>query len=162
MNPIRAGEPLPKIALPDQDRNIVDVASLQDRVVLLSFHPLAWTGVCTRQMESLEMNADVFKRANAFAVGISVDPVPSKKAWANSMHIEKTRLLSDFWPHGKAARDLGLFRKMDGFSQRAAVLVDPDGIICFVKIYELNEVPNVDELIEKIQAISRGDDVCTT
>jgi len=153
MNPIRIGERLPQLALPDQERNIVDVSSLRGKNVLLSFHPLAWTAVCARQMEALEANAAAFESAHAVALGISVDPVPSKKAWADAIHIEKTRLLSDFWPHGKAAQDLGLFRDGDGFSERAAVIIDREGIVRFVKIYELSEVPNVDALIEEIHAL---------
>jgi peroxiredoxin len=153
MNRIQPGQPLPKIVLPDQKKQTVDLSALKGKKLLLSFHPLAWTDVCMRQMEALEMNADLFEAANAVAFGISVDPVPSKKAWAESMHVEKTRLLSDFWPHGAAAQALGLFREEDGFSERAAVLVDQEGIVRFVKVYPLGEVPNVDELLEKLKEL---------
>jgi peroxiredoxin len=153
MDRIRPGQPLPKIVLPDQDKNVVDLGSLRGKKILLSFHPLAWTSVCMRQMEALEMNVDAFERADAVAFGISVDPVPSKKAWAESMHVEKTRLLSDFWPHGKVARSLGLFREEEGTSERAAVIADAEGIVRFVKVYPTGEIPNVDELIERIQQL---------
>lgn len=153
MNAIRVGAQTPKIALKDQDGKIVDVTEMKGKRVLLSFHPLAWTNVCQRQMEALEMNVDVFAAANAVALGVSVDPVPSKKAWAESMHTEKTRLLSDFWPHGAAAHSLGLFREADGFSERAAVVLDEKGVVRFVKVYPLKEVPDVGELIKVIQGM---------
>jgi len=34
---------------------------------------------------------------------MSVDTVPSKKAWAKELGIKNTGLLSDFWPHGEVA-----------------------------------------------------------
>ena len=55
---------------------------LQDHLgkrVLLSFHPLAWTSVCSGQMKSLEENQKSFNSLNTLAVGISVDSVPCKK-----------------------------------------------------------------------------------
>jgi peroxiredoxin len=152
LNTIQVGRRLPRIVLPDQNKNSVDLQSLSGRKLLLSFHPLAWTGACTRQMEALEMNFDALEKTGAIALGISVDPVPSKKAWAESIHVEKTRLLSDFWPHGKVAQSLGLFRKKDGFSERAVVLADQSGVVRFVKVYPIQEVPNVDELIRMLES----------
>jgi peroxiredoxin len=145
---IAVGSQVPEIALPDQEGEGVDLAALRGRRVLLSFHPLAWTRVCALQMQALEANAAALKSANAVALGISVDPTPCKKAWAESLGITKTKLLSDFWPHGAAASALGLFREKEGFSQRAAVIVDERGVVRFAKVYPMREVPNIDEQIE--------------
>ncbi len=62
-------------------------------------------------MQALEKNLKVFEKAGTVAVGLSVDSVPCKAAWAKSLKIKKTQLLADFWPHGKVASSLGLFRK---------------------------------------------------
>jgi peroxiredoxin len=149
---IRPGSPLPKLVLADQDKAQIDVSTIR-RARLLSFHPLAWTGVCQRQMEALEMNADVFAGLNAQAFGISVDPVPSKKAWADAIGVKRTRLLSDFWPHGAASSSLGLFREADGFSERASVIVDAGGMVRFVKVYPIGEVPDIAELLEALKRL---------
>jgi len=156
------GARAPKIALPDQEGEGVDLATLRGRRVLLSFHPLAWTRVCALQMQALEANAAAFKSANTVALGISVDPVPCKKAWAESLGITKTKLLSDFWPHGAAASALGLFREKEGFSQRAAVIVDEKGVVRFAKVYPMREVPNIDEQIEFLQDLVLQDLSCRT
>jgi len=150
---IQTGSPLPKITLPDQDKKLVDLSAFTGTKLLLSFHPLAWTGVCMRQMEALEFNVDKLAELGAQAFGISVDPVPSKKAWAESMKVEKTRLLSDFWPHGAAAQELGLFRDADGISERAAILVDADGIVRFVRVYPISDQPDLNELLNELQNI---------
>jgi alkyl hydroperoxide reductase subunit AhpC len=103
-------------------------------------------------MEALEMNADAFAARNTRAFGVSVDPVPSKKAWAESLGIERTVFLSDFWPHGAAASALGLFRQDDGISERAAVIVDEEGIVRFVRVYPLGEVPDIEEILQILEA----------
>jgi peroxiredoxin len=149
---VRAGSPAPPIVLPDQDKKRIDVSSLKG-TKLLSFHPLAWTSVCQRQMEALEMNVDAFAQRNARAFGISVDPVPSKKAWADAIGVKRTRLLSDFWPHGAIASSLGLFREEDGFSERASVIVDASGTVRFVKVYPIGEAPDINELLETLEKL---------
>ena len=152
MKTVQPGNPAAKIVLPDQEGNLLDVLAVEG-LKLLSFHPLAWTGVCQRQMEALEMNADAFAELKAQAFGISVDPVPSKKAWADAIGVKRTRLLSDFWPHGAAASALGLFREDDGFSERASVIVDASGTVRFVKVYPIGEVPDVNELLEVLKEL---------
>ena len=41
----------------------------------------------------------------------------------------------------------GLFREKDGFSERANVIINPDGKIIFRKIYPISEVPDIEEII---------------
>jgi peroxiredoxin len=141
----RVGSPAPAIALKDQDGDLVNLAALRGKRVLLSFHPLAWTEVCRLQMQALEAKMADFTRLGAVPLGVSVDSVPSKKAWAEAIGIERTRLLSDFWPHGGAAAAFGLFREREGFSERACVILDETGVIRFVKVYPLHEVPDIEE-----------------
>lgn len=149
--PIKEGERAPDFVLDDHNGKPVRLSDLKGKTVLLSFHPLAWTGVCSKQMKSLEKNYAAFKELNTVALGMNVDSVPSKKAWAKDLGLKKTRLLSDFWPHGEVARQYGLFREKDGFSQRANVIVDGDGKVMFAKVYEMGELPDIDEILDRIR-----------
>ncbi|HNY50672.1 MAG TPA: redoxin domain-containing protein [Smithella sp.] len=133
--------------LQDQFRQDFVLSKMKGRRVLLSFHPLAWTPVCTKQMQSLEKNKKKFDKLNTVAVGLSVDSVPSKAAWAKASKIKDTKLLADFWPHGGVAKSLGLFREQNGFSQRANVILDETGKVCFVKVYPIAELPDIEEII---------------
>ncbi len=126
------------------------------KTVLLSFHPLAWTKICAEQMKSLEEYKEKLDELDAEAVGISVDTVPSKKAWAEELGIDNTLLLCDFWPHGKMIKEYGIFREEDGFSERANILVSPDGKVSFVKIYPIRELPDMEEIIKEIKKL-RGE-----
>lgn len=146
------GENAPLFALVDQNKKEWKLAGLKGKKVLLSFHPLAWTSVCTEQMKSLEKNQARFEQLNTVAFGVSVDSVPCKTAWAKDMGVEKTLLLSDFWPHGKLAKDLGIFRDIEGFSERANVIINEDDKIIFLKVYPILELPDIEEVIAKLDS----------
>jgi len=143
---IAVGDRAPEFSLPDQDGKEVSLESLKGKKVLLSFHPLAWTGVCEIQMRTLELKHQEFQRLNTVALGVSVDSSDSKKAWALSMGMQDTRLIADFWPHGGMAKKYGLFLEENGISGRANILIDEEGSIAFIKIYELGEVPDIEEI----------------
>lgn len=150
VNRIRVGDKAKNFSLLDQNRKEFKLSTFKGKRVVLSFHPLAWTSVCSEQMKSLEQNRAAFDSQHAVAVGASVDTVPSKKAWAESLGIKSTRLLSDFWPHGKVAKAYGLFRKDDGVSERANVIVDEKGTVAFIKVYPGGNLPDVKEILDKL------------
>ncbi len=137
--------------LKDQNGQSVTREQFPGQYVLLSFHPLAWTSVCADQMLSLEHNYSRFEGLNVVPLGLSVDAVPSKKAWAQHLELENLRILSDFWPHGAVAEQLDLFLEGRGTSARANVLLDPTGEIVFSKTYEISKLPDVNELFERIE-----------
>jgi peroxiredoxin len=144
---VSVGNRVRDFSLPDQDGKQVRLSSLRGKRVLLSWHPLAWTSVCAQQMKALEKNRKSFARLGAVALGLSVDTVPSKAAWAASLKIKETRMLSDFWPHGKAAKALGIFRKLEGISQRANIILDEAGRVVFVKVYPIKQLPDIEEIL---------------
>jgi len=144
---IKVGEKAPDFTLKDQHNKELRLSELKGKKVLLSFHPLAWTKVCVRQMQSLEKNREVFDRLNTVALGLSVDTVPSKHAWAKELGIKETRLLSDFWPHGEVAKLYGIFRAENGISGRANIIVDEEQKVIFVKVYDISQLPDIDEII---------------
>jgi len=145
---LKVGDNSKGFSLQDQDEQEFTLSRFKGRRVLLSFHPAAWTPVCAEQMKSLEHNKKVFDSLNTIAVGVSVDTVPSKKAWAKSLRIKYMRLLSDFWPHGKVAELYGIFRTKDGFSERANIIIDENQKIVFFKIYKLGQLPDIREIID--------------
>jgi peroxiredoxin len=144
----KVGDQAPDFVLKDQNEKEFKLSEHRGKRVLLSFHPMAWTGVCAKQMKSLEDNKAAFDSLNTVAVGLSVDSIPSKKAWAESLGIKHTSLLSDFWPHGGVAQRFGIFREKSGISERANIIVDEKGKIVFVKVYPIPELPDINEIVE--------------
>lgn len=144
---IQVGDKAPDFTLKDQHNKEMRLSEFRGKKVLLSFHPLAWTKVCARQMQSLEKNKEVFDKLNTVTFGMSVDTIPSKHAWARELGIKETRLLSDFWPHGEVARLYGLFKDENGISERANIIVDEEQKVIFVKVYDIPQLPDIDEII---------------
>ena len=142
-----AGEKAPDFKLYAHNEKEFRLSDFKKKRVLLSFHPLAWTGVCAQQMKDLDNHFLDFKKLNTIAVGINVDSIPSKKAWAKSLKLKNTKILSDFWPHGKIAKLYRLFRENDGFSERANIIVNENQIIEFVRIYDISELPDINEIL---------------
>ncbi|MDD1762960.1 MAG: redoxin domain-containing protein [Methanothrix sp.] len=148
---ITPGETAPDFTLKDQYGQDFILSSNQGKKVLLSFHPLAATGVCTRQMEALEAHFAEINALNTVPVGISVDAVPSKKLWSDNMKLKNLRILADFWPHGEVIKKYGLFREKNGFSERANIIVGVDGKVQWVKVYEISNLPDIDEVINHLK-----------
>lgn len=148
---LKIGENAKGFSLEDHNEQEFTLSNFRGKKVLLSFHPLAWTSVCAEQMKSLEKNKSTFDSLNTIAVGLSIDTMPSKKAWAKSLGIKNTRLLSDFWPHGKVAESYGIFRNKDGFSERANIIADENQKIAFIKIYKLGQLPDIKEIIDVLK-----------
>ena len=152
---MKVGDTVSDFSLRNQNKEFFQLNDVKDKMILLSFHPLAWTGVCAKQMQSLEKNYDELTELNVVPLGISVDSDPTKKAWAESLGIEKTMLLSDFWPHGDLAKKLGIFDEEKGVSKRVNILLAENKEILFMKIYEMSVVPNLDEITEFIKKEKR-------
>jgi peroxiredoxin len=145
---IKKGDRAKEFTLKDQNDKDVQLSDFQEKKVLLSFHPLAWTSVCAEQMKALEAHKKKFDALNTVAFGLSIDTVPSKNAWAKELGIKNTMLLSDFWPHGKIAKAYGIFRETNGFSERANIILDESHRVIFVKVYPLKELPDIEEILE--------------
>jgi len=145
---IKVGDTFKDFSLESHTDALIDTAAFVGRKLLLSFHPLAWTAVCAKQMQSLEANYKAFQLLNTVPLGFSVDAAPCKKAWAKSLGIKKVNLLSDFWPHGGLAAKLGLFIDKYGFSKRANVILDEQRKAIFVKVYPLKELPDIKEVLD--------------
>ncbi|MEG0774775.1 redoxin domain-containing protein [Clostridium sp.] len=153
MTLIKIGDVAPDFSLKDNHGQPVHLSDFKGKKVLLSWHPLAWTPVCTDQMRALESNWEQFEKHNTVALGFSVDPAPSKKVWSVALGLKNLRIPSDFFPLGKVTKDYGLFIEEMGMSQRANVLVDENGIVKWVKVYPMSQLPDINEVISQISNI---------
>ena len=103
-------------------------------------------------MAAFEAESAKFASLDTQVLGISVDSVPTKTAWAESLGLKSTLLLSDFWPHGEVAERYGVLRE-EGFAERAVFLVDKEGVIRYVKVHPLGEAPDLAELLHLLESL---------
>lgn len=159
--PLKVGDTAPDFELPAVTGEKKSNVKLSDfrgkRNVVLAFYPLDWTSTCTAEMPGLNASLARFRGVDAEVVGISVDSVPSHVAWQEkSIGTMGFALASDFFPHGNTAKAYGIFRDGDpipGIAERAVFVVNKQGKIVFAKVYELGEVPNMDEIVEALEKI---------
>ena len=121
---LQVGAEAPDFTLSDQHGEELTLSELvTEGPVALVFFPLAFSGICTGELCELRDNLAVFNDSKVRLVGISVDSVFTLQAWAKSEGYEFS-ILSDFWPHGEAARAYGVWDEEGGFASRGSFLVD--------------------------------------
>lgn len=147
---VKIGDYAPDFTAKDINEQDVSLKNFRGKKVLLSFHPLAWTPVCTDQMRALETNWQKFQQLNVVPLGFSVDAPACKKIWATALVITNVSLPSDFWPHGKIAQDYGIFNEQDGISERANIIIDESGLVKWVKVYPPKQLPDLNEVFHII------------
>ena len=121
--------------------------------VVLAFHPLAFTPVCATQMSGYQSNLPRLENNDAVVLGISIDPQPSKSAWAKTLGPISFDLLSDFHPHGEVADRYGVFRPKEGFSERAIFVIDKQGKVAWSKVYAIPEQPPNSEVLAALERL---------
>jgi peroxiredoxin (alkyl hydroperoxide reductase subunit C) len=125
----------PDFSLRDQNNQVVRLADFRGAcAVLLVFYPFAFTGTCQSELGSVRDGLPLLDGAGAGVqvLTVSVDTVYAHKVWAEREGYEFP-LLSDFWPHGAAARDYDVFNEKTGAAVRGTFLIDADGMIRFAE-----------------------------
>lgn len=152
MNLIQVNAVAPDFTVKDNKNQNITLSAYKGKKVLLSWHPLAWTPVCTDQMRALETNLQNFQNLNTVPLGFSVDSQPCKEAWATALQIKNVSLPCDFWPHGKIARDYGIFNEAEGVSERASIIINENGKVQWVKVYPSGQLPDINEVLQVLSS----------
>jgi mycoredoxin-dependent peroxiredoxin len=134
---LEVGDQAPDFTLKDQNNQTWTLSELRgDRNVLVVFYPLAFSGICTGELDQLR--DDLAEFADLQVLAVSVDSGYTLKAWSDQQGYDFP-LLSDFWPHGKVAHDYGVFNDKVGLANRGTFLVDTDGVIRFAEMNQPGE-----------------------
>lgn len=124
----RPGDAAPEITLPDAHGTPVSLTGLRGTPVALVFLPFAFSELCTSEVHELRDNLEDFESAGVRLHAVTCDTVFTLRAWAEREGLG-FELLSDFWPHGSAARAFGVFDDGSGVARRGSFLIDADGIV---------------------------------
>lgn len=160
---LKAGDRAPDFELPavEGERHLRFRLSdyLGKKYVVVTFHPLDWTPTCESQLPILDSLCDRFVAADGQLLDISVDSIQSHLAWQRKeIGMMRFPLCSDFFPHGEVTRKFDILREtppVPGISERAAFIVDKDGVIRFAKVYPIDQLPDIEGLLKELQKISR-------
>jgi peroxiredoxin len=128
MSIIAPGTPAPDFTLKRADFSDFTRDDLLGQTSVLVFYPFAFSPVCTDQLQVYEEALDDFAAQGVTLYAISTDPVWAQKAFKRALGITIEQL-SDFEPKGATARKFGAYVESGGMTNRALVIVDPDGMV---------------------------------
>lgn len=131
---IAVGTKAPDFSLKSkQASGLVDVklsSNFGKKNTVLLFFPLAFTGVCTKEMCDITAGLAQYSGLNADVIGVSVDSPFAQEAWAQKEKIGIT-LASDL--NKKTAEAYGTLLPdllgLGAVSARAAFVVDKNGVV---------------------------------
>ncbi|WP_236685790.1 peroxiredoxin [Demequina oxidasica] len=138
------GQPAPAFSLLDQHGRTVTLDGFRGTGVLLVFIPFAFTDTCTNELVDLQGAEDLLTSDEVKVMVISCDSIYTLKAWADA-HAYDGGILSDFWPHGEAARAYGVFNEDKGLANRGSFLIDGDGIVRWAIVSPMGQARDLDE-----------------
>ena len=150
--PIAVGSKAPDFTLKtktaDGPKDVKLSDSFGKKQVVLFFFPLAFTGVCTKEMCDVTSGLSAYTGLNADVYGISVDSAFAQEAWAKQNNITVT-LLSDLNKTVTKAYDV-LFPMLAGVgdtSARAAFVIGTDGVVKYAeKTPTPKDLPNFEAI----------------
>jgi peroxiredoxin len=151
---LKPGDDAPDFELRTHTGGTVKLSDYRgSRNVVLAFHPLAFTPICANQMCGYESDLGNFQKADTAVLGISIDPQPAKTAWAKTLGPISFDLLSDFHPHGEVAQKYGVYRPVEGFSERAVFVIDKQGKVAWSKVYAIPEQPDNADIFNALKSL---------
>ena len=150
---IAAGTPAPDFELHSTPDQTVRLSDFRGHPVVLVFYPADWSPVCSDQIALYNEMCREFEEYLAQLFGISVDGAWCHRAFADARKI-RFPLLADFEPKGDVSRRYGAYRTTDGFSERALVVVDADGIVRWSYLSPVGVNPGADGIFEALDALT--------
>jgi len=128
VNVIAPGTPAPEFTLKRADGKPFTREDLLGHTTVLVFYPFAFSPVCTDQLQIYEEALDELRGQGATLYGVSCDASYSQTAFRESLGVSIEQL-SDFEPKGETSRAFGAYFEPGGMSNRALVIVGPDGVV---------------------------------
>ena len=153
---LQEGEAAPAFDLPDPDMEMVSLASLTGRsIVVLYFYPKDDTPGCT--MEAIEFSEleDAFTSLHTVVVGVSMDDCLSHGSFRDK-HGLTVKLLAD--PEGDVCRKYGVLheKEIEGKKRtgvvRSTFIIDRSGVVRHAQ-YGVNPRGHAQEVLKLVKRI---------
>jgi peroxiredoxin len=125
---LEPGTPVPEFTLRTEDGQEFTRADLLGHTTVLVFYPFAFSPVCTDQLQVYEEVLADLEALDARIFAVSTDAGYSQRAFRESLNVTIPQL-SDFEPKGAVARAFGAYFEPGGMTNRALVIVGPDGVV---------------------------------
>jgi peroxiredoxin 2/4 len=161
----KIGELAPAFDLPSTknldtlEENVI-LEAYRGRWVLFFFWPYDFTTVCPTEIIAFNESAGTFRDLNCDIIGASVDSVYTHRAWMNTPRDQggigsiRYPMVSDFTK--ETARAYGVLDEKTGAAHRGLFIIDPEGIIRYQVVTDMNVGRSVEETIRILEALQSG------
>jgi peroxiredoxin (alkyl hydroperoxide reductase subunit C) len=148
---IAPGTAVPEFVLKREDGGDFTQADLQGQTTVLVFYPFAFSSVCTDQFSIYEEALPELKDLGATLYGVSTDATPSQTAFREKLGVSIEQL-SDFEPKGETAKKFGAYFEPAGMTNRALVVIGPDGVVTWSHLADSpGDLPGVNLIFDALQ-----------
>ncbi len=153
MSIIAPGTKVPDFLLRRGDGSEFTPDDLQGKTTVLVFYPFAFSPVCTDQFQIYEEALPELAEQGATLYGVSTDAVWSQTAFKEKLGVSIEQL-SDFEPKGAAARVFGAYFEPVGMTNRALVIIGPDGVVAWSHLADSpGDLPGVNLIFDGLASV---------
>lgn len=151
---IIVGQKAPDFALLNSEGKERSLSGLlKEGDVVLLFFPLAFSGVCTKQMCSVRDNMKMYNSLGTIPVGISVDSYFTLNAFKKAQNLNFL-LLSDF--NKETVAGYGVLNKdyygMQGVARRAVFVIGSDGTVKHQQVLDdADHLPDIKGIVQALK-----------
>lgn len=138
----------------------VSLADYDGKWLVLFFYPLDFTFVCPTEILGMSDRYEEFTAIGAEILGVSTDSVFSHRAWINTPREQqgiaglKFPLASDMTRD--VSSDYGVLIEEEGIALRGLFIIDPNGVLQYAVVHNLNIGRSVDETLRVLEALQTG------
>ena len=143
-----------------EDFTTVSLSDYKGKWLVLFFYPLDFTFVCPTEISGISKRISEFKKLNSEVLGVSIDSKFSHKAWINTAD-NKGGLGKISYPIAsditkEVSKNFGVLIEEKGIALRGLFIIDPDGMVRYSVVHDLNVGRSVDETLRVLQALQSG------
>lgn len=165
MTVAKVGESAPEFALAcadarDDGRRAARSSDYAGGWLMLMFYPRDFSFVCPTELTSFSARCLDFRQRGCELLGVSVDPVELHREWLQTPPEQgglgplRFPLASD--PDGATARAYGVWVDQKQVSTRGLFIIDPNGILQYAVVHNLNVGRSPDEVLRVLAALQTG------
>lgn len=134
----------------------ISLTDYKGKWVVLFFYPLDFTFVCPTELTQFKERKAEFEKLGAEVIGCSVDSVHSHKRWIkDELGDLGYPLVGDITK--RMARDYGVLLEDAGIATRGTFIVDPEGILQYAGIHNLNVGRDAGEILRVLSGLKSGE-----